>query len=190
MTITQAGPGIARLFGVPFIVVGGYFLYQFLDGVLHPGELTIAGWILLPLMTAAFLVPGWLITMFRKRATIDATAREVSEEYDFLVYTHRTKTSIPSNAHILMRYERGSERRTRGAFFTSVRTGFLLPVYLTAGKREVLLALFGDREKPAALTFAQRVATFLRIDVQDRCVEGGEVTSGGVVVAHADDEDP
>ena len=48
VTIEHGGIGPARLFGLPFAAVGAYFLYQFLDGVLHPAELTIAGWVLLP----------------------------------------------------------------------------------------------------------------------------------------------
>ena len=181
---------MARLFGVPFLAVGGYFLYQLIGGLLHPAEMTIAGWILLPLMTAAFLVPGWLLVAFRKRAILDATTREVSDELDFLVHTRRTRTPIPTTARVLMRYERGAERKTRGSLTTSVRTGFLLPVYLATGKKEVLLALFGEREKPEATAFAKKAAAFLGLEVQDRLVEGGEITSGGHVVARAEDEDP
>lgn len=145
--LSQPGPGAARLFGLPFAAAGAYFLYFLAGGVLHPSQMTIFGWILLPLMTAAFLIPGWLLLTFRKRVTLDPTPREALEESD----------------------------RARSA-------SFLLHVYLSFDDRTILLALFGDDEKPAALAFAARVAALFAIDVQDRCFEHGEITSGGVVV--------
>src|SRR5262245_18998043 len=85
--IRQPSPKAARLFGLPFLAAGGYFLYQFVGGLIHPGELTIAGWILLPLMAGGFLVPGWVLATFRKQTTIDTAARGAIEDYNFLLYT-------------------------------------------------------------------------------------------------------
>ena len=182
VAISQPGPGLARLFGVPFLAAGGYLLYQFLDGVFHPGELTIAGWTLLPLVALAFFVPGWLIATFRKHATIGTSERVIAEEYDFLVYTWRTRTSIASDAHVMYRYERGSSR-------TSSAPLYWIHVYVVSGTKQILLALFRDGEKAAAASFAQRLGAYLRVPVKDQLVERGEVTSGGVVVEHADEDD-
>jgi hypothetical protein len=179
--VTPGGIGLVRLLGLFFAVPGAYFLYQFLDGVLHPSEMTIAGWIMLPAIAAVFLVPGWIILVGRKRTRLDVSRREAAEEFDFLVYTRRTVTAIPRDAHVMLRYESASDSSNV----------YLLHVYLDASAATpgncgrgglILLALFGAKEKPAALEFAHKVAGLFGTDVQDRCVEGGEVTAAGVVV--------
>lgn len=177
VTIEQGGIGPARLLGLPFAAAGAYFLYQFADGVLHPSTMTIAGWLLLPLMTAAFLVPGWILLFGRKRTRIQITLREATEEFDFLVYARKTRTRIPADAHVLLRYE-GSG------------TTYMITVNLVADAgKTILLGLLETKEKPAALDFAQKVSRQLGIDVQDRCIEGGEVAAGGVVVERLGAED-
>lgn len=190
VTISQGGVGTmaARLIGVPFAAGGLYFLYQFLDAALHPsrGELTIAGWIALPLMAAALLVPGWAILVVRKRVRLDATRREASEETDFLVYTRRVTTMIPRDAHVMLRYEVGSrsDAATTAAHVYLVPSESEEPQQAPGAPKlqRIRLAMFfrGQTEEP--LELAQRVARFLGIDVRDLRVEGGEVTAGGVVV--------
>jgi hypothetical protein len=193
VVITPGGMGLVRLFGLPFAAVGGWFLYQFLGGVLHPSELTIFGWILLPIMTAAFLVPGWIILFGRKRTRLDTTRREAVEEFDFLVYTRRKSTLIPRESHVLVRYEEGGTSEVKGPLTTRASTGFTTNVYIDprgaqpapgAARRAqlILLALFGGHEKPRAMEFAHKVAGLLGLDVQDRCYEHGEIAAGGIVV--------
>ena len=169
--IQQRAPVAGRLFGVPFAAAGGWFLYQFAGSVVG-GGLTIAGWILLPVMTAAFLVPGGILLFGKKRTRLDIARREATEEFDFLVYTRRKVTRIPPDAHVMLRYEKGGGTNQYDAH-----------VYLVPDDRSlVLLALFDAKEKSAAFELAQKAARLFGIDVQDRRVEGGEVTAGGVVV--------
>lgn len=174
--IGQPVPITARLFGLPFLVVGFYLLRILVGGILHPSEMTVAGWLLLPLMTLAFLVPGWLLVLMRKHVIVDWTTRMAVEETDFLLHTRRTETPLLSDTHVMLRYERGSTGDT-----SMENPPYWIHVYQVAGTR-VLLGMFREGEKPEALSLAQRIATRLGVDVQDRCVEGGEVTSGGVVV--------
>jgi len=178
--ITPAGIGLVRVLGLVFAVPGGYFGYQFLDGVVHPSTMTIAGWVMLPVIAAVFLVPGWIILFGRKRTRLDVSRREAAEELDFLVYARRKVTAIPRDAHVMLRYEAGSRDSNV----------YMLHVYLDvstaapAGRGSatlMLLSLFGATQKPA-LEFAHKVAGLFGIDVQDRCVESGEVTAAGVVV--------
>jgi len=168
VVITPGGAGFVRLLGLFFAVPGGYLLYQFLGGVVR-GELTIAGWLMLPVFAAVFLVPGWIILFGKKRTRLDVTRREATEEFDFLVYTRRSVTRIPPQARVMVRYE---------------KSGSTYPahVYLDAQPKLILLSMFGSSDKPAAMQFAQKAAGLFGLGVDDRCVEGGEVTSGGVVV--------
>jgi hypothetical protein len=146
-------------------------LYQFIGGVLQPSTMTVFGWVLLPIMAALFLVPGWMILFGRKRTRIDMTRREAIEEFDFFVYTRRKTSSIPRDAHVMLRYEQAGKSNLSAAH-----------VYLVAGERPILLTMFGPDDKPAALEFARRIAAPLGADVQDRCVESGEINAAGVVV--------
>lgn len=179
VVITPGGPWLARVLGAALAAPGIYLLYQ----LVTPGEVTIAGWVLLPVFAAIFLVPGWIVMVGRKRTRLDVSRREATEEYAFIVYTRRKVTPIARDAHVLMRYEEGGKSDTSSTYMLHV---YLDPAAPAPGKRApaglILLSLFGAKEKPAALAFANKVAALFGIDVQDRCVEGGEVTSAGVVV--------
>jgi hypothetical protein len=174
--VTPGGAGAVRLVGLVFGAPGAWLLYQFLGGVLHPSEVTIAGWVLLPLMAAVFLIPAWIILVGRKRTRLDATRREAAEEFDLLVYTRRKTTAIPRDAHVMLRYEKS------GNYYPA-------HVYLDAGGRLVLLTMFASKEKAAALEFARKVAGFLGLDVHDRLVDRGDVNAGGVVVDQLEPDD-
>ena len=174
--------GAARLFGLPFVLAGLYFLYYISVGLFGGGGLTIAGWILLPLMAAAFLVPGWLLLVVRKRVRLDGAARQAVEEWDFLIYTHRKRSEVATDAHVMLRLQRGARRHVRGPVFTHTRQGFLIHVYLVTRKQQILLALFDEDAESKAHDLARRAAAVFAIRVQDRIVRGGEITQGGVVV--------
>jgi len=181
VTISQSlGP--ARLVGAPFFVAGIYFLYQFLDGALHPSQMTVAGWLLLPAVTAAFLVPGWILLFGRKRVRLDATLREVTEEFEFVVFTRRRTSRISPDAHVMLRYEKSGGQTFAAHVYLVVQATGPDGVPAPDRNQNVLLALFPSTDKPAALDFAHQVAQRLGADVQDLCVEHGEVTAGGVVV--------
>ena len=49
--------------------------------------------------------------------------------------------------------------------------------------------MFAADAKAAALEFARKVAGLFGIDVQDRSVEHGEVTAGGIVVDRSESEE-
>lgn len=171
VVITPGGIGAVRLTGLLFGAPGAWLLYQFIGGVLHPDEMTIFGWVLLPIMAAVFLVPAWIILVGRKRTRLDVTRREATEIFDLLLYTRRTTTAIPRDAHVLVRYEQAGKS-----------ANYATHVYLAAGGRLILLTMFGSTAKPAALEFARKVAALFGIDVHDRSVEQGEVNAAGVVV--------
>ena len=167
--VTPGGIGAVRLVGLLFGAPGVWFLYQFAGGLLHPEEMTVFGWVLLPVMAAVFLVPAWIILVGRKRTRLDATRREATEEFDLLVYTRRTTRSIPREAQVMVRYEKSGN-------------DYPAHVYLDVNGTLILLAMFAADAKLAALEFARKVAGPFGIDVQDRRVENGEVAAGGVVV--------
>ncbi len=145
--------------------------------MLHPGELTWAGWTLLPLMMAAFLVPGWILVAGRRRTRLDSARREVVQEMDYRVYTRRIVSRVTSDSHVMLRYEKGSSNSNRVGIHVYVDTD---------GQRPALIGLFDDEQKTEALAFAARAAAFLTLPVRDRLVENGDVIAGGVVVEQLD----
>ena len=186
---------VARLLGIPFAYGAFYILRIFVGAALHPdqGELGIAGWIVLPLLGLALLVPAWAFITVRKRVRIDLTRREASEERDFLIYTHRVTTSIPRDAHVLLRYEIGS----RGEAATTAAHVYLVPSDVEESQQapgapklqRIRLAMFFQGQTAEPLELAQRVARVLGIDVRDLRVEKGEVNSAGVVVDHLEPDE-
>jgi hypothetical protein len=157
--ITPAGVGAARLFGAFFAAPGVWLLYQFLGGVLHPAEMTVFGWILLPIMAAVFLVPAWILLFGKKRTRLDTRVRTATEEHDLLVYTRRTTTAIPADAHVRV--------RVHGSSSSSDTTTSMIHVSLDPRGHPILLALFGLKERAEAAALAQQVASLLAIDVRD-----------------------
>ena len=190
-TIRQGGVLVnaARLIGVPFLIAGGYLLYQFIGGLLND-ELTIAGWIVLPLLGLAVALPGWCLLVWRRRARLDNARREVIEELDFILFKRRKVSRITGDSHVRLRYERGSTSSTQGAVTTHSATRYDIHIDVVTPKQpDAMIALFSEQQKPEALALATRAAAFLGIKVQDRRVEGGDVTSGGVVVDELEPEE-
>ena len=190
-TIRQGGALVnaARLIGVPFLIAGGYLLYQFVGGMLND-ELTVIGWIVLPLLGLGVALPGWCLLVWRRRARLNNAKREVIEELDFIIFKRRKVFPVTNDSHVRLRYEQGSTSSTRGAVTTHSTTRYDIHVdVVTPGQPDALIALFSEPQKAEALAIAAKAAAFLGIKVQDRMVEGGEVTAGGVVVDELDPEE-
>jgi hypothetical protein len=64
-------------------------------------------------------------------------------------------------------------------------------VYVVTPEKQAkaLIGLFSEAQKSEALDFAAKAAAFLEIAMQNRMVESGEVTAGGVVVEQLEPED-
>jgi hypothetical protein len=80
--IALTGNVTAKLFGLPFLLVGGYLAYQLTGGIvdLFTGRAAITemlvGTLLLLIVAAAFLIPGWLLMFSRhKSRSIERPAR-------------------------------------------------------------------------------------------------------------------
>ena len=57
----------ARMIGLPFLLVGGYLLYQLADGV-RSNDLTVVGWVILPVLGAGVALVGWCLLAWRRRS--------------------------------------------------------------------------------------------------------------------------
>ena len=78
--IVLGGGGAARLFGVPFLVVGVWLGYHLVLGLVDfvngtSGAEMLPGTILLIVMTAAFFLPGWMLVASRAIVEIHLYAR-------------------------------------------------------------------------------------------------------------------
>jgi hypothetical protein len=82
--IALTGNVTAKLFGLPFLLVGGYLAYQLTGGIvdLFTGRAAITemlvGTLLLLIVAAAFLIPGVAAHVLAAQIEIDRTARTVT----------------------------------------------------------------------------------------------------------------
>ena len=165
-TITLAGPPTARLFGLPFLLVGVYLLFQWLGGVADIvrgraglGEMAV-GTILLLLVALAFVVPGWMLTLAQSRVTIDHAAHTVTTVRDLRVYKHRA-------THPLSAFDRlDVAHLSVGSRPGASRTAQFQVELAGAGSTTVLVGLFDDDGD--ALAFGRQLASRLALPVHDR----------------------
>lgn len=173
MTVIQSGSLAARLFGLPFAAVGIYFLFHLVMGLVPGyGELTVAGIVILPIMTAAFLVPGWILILGRKLTTIDLTRREIVEVRDFLVHKRRQVLSIGEARKVVVMRELSRSSSSSSETSSRALVQCVVSIALDSG-RNALLAVFGtkDEEETRALSLGQEVATFTGLPFEDARAE-------------------
>jgi hypothetical protein len=184
IVVEQRGSWIVRLFGLPFLGVGGNLLYQIADGVRN-ADLTAAGWIGLPLAAATFLVPGWLLCFARRRTRLDLAERAMTEVLDLVVFRRKKTHAVPAGAKVRVRHEL---RRTGSDSGGGSRNHLFCPVELEleAG-RHVLVAEFDGTQAEDALQLARRVAALFAIRVRDERKKEGE-TIEEVGAEDADEE--
>jgi len=163
----------ARLFGVPFLLLGlGFFGRNLVLGILedlppsHWREIPrdLPGFLILLVMTAVFAGPGFLLLFFRKRVLIRPGAREITDVKDFLLYKSEKRTPIGEGAFIELRYERlSSTSSSRGNTSAAVRASCLY--VRTPDKKEAAQALLTTTDEARAL--AQQISALLAIPIQD-----------------------
>ena len=66
MVVHQKGGVVVRAFGLPFLAAAGVFGWHFVTGLIGyvdptQGQLTLAGFVLLPIFILAFGIPGWIL---------------------------------------------------------------------------------------------------------------------------------
>jgi hypothetical protein len=95
LQINQNFGAIRYLFGTPFLLVGFYFLYQYLImgiiAFIQAGDWwglfsNVFGWLIILLIALLFLVPGWVIVFLRHRVIIDTKLGQLIQTQDFRIY--------------------------------------------------------------------------------------------------------
>jgi hypothetical protein len=95
LQINQNFGAIRYLFGTPFLLVGLYFLYQYLImgiiAFIQAGDWgglfsNMFGWLIIILIALLFLVPGWVIVFLRHKVIIDTRLGQLIQTQDFLIY--------------------------------------------------------------------------------------------------------
>lgn len=95
LRVNQDFGAIRYLFGTPFLLVGLYFLYQYLImgiiAFIQAGDgwglfSNMFGWFIIILIALLFLVPGWVIVFMRHTVIIDTSLGQLIRTQDFLIY--------------------------------------------------------------------------------------------------------
>jgi len=164
LTIRLSGGLAARLFGLPFLLVGGYLGFHLAGGVLDllTGRASLsemlAGTVLLLVVTAAFLVPGWLLVASRARIEINRMRGTVSYVRDLRIYEHREQRPLSEFTRIevdLLSVR--PNQQPRGRSYRVELAG--------ATKGKVTAGLFDARED--AIAFAQRLGALIGLPAED-----------------------
>lgn len=172
IVVREHAPLVLKLFGLPFLGIGLYLGRILVGGAMH-GELTAAGWVLLPLLAVAFLVPGLLLTFASGRTVVDAPAHELVSGRDLLVFHGVRRAKVPRDARVQVRHEL---RRTGGSGHAR-ETGtahVYCPVELLGGPEPLRIAEFDGKDGDRAFLLATEVATLLGVPLDDRRRKPGE----------------
>ncbi len=160
--------GVARLFGLPFLLIGLWFLMQFLGGAMRvlkgevPFDDSAAGLLALLFMAAVFGLPGFLIFSLRRYVALDAGTQTVEEVKDFLLTKSAKRTPFSAFREVLVRWEEsgGSGSASHG------RSIWLATVHLVR-KNETSLFLSHDPSVAVALDLGRKAAAVTNLPLRD-----------------------
>ena len=171
LRIGMSGGTAARLFGAPFLAAGaylGYYLVLNLAAIVT-GRAALSeflpGTIVLIVMRAAFLVPGWLLMFSRARVEIDRVARTVTSIRDFRVYKLQERRALSEFDRLEVDRLKVSSRQSGG----TRRPAFKVALAGTAGS-SVLVGVFDEWED--AMAHGRRLGPLISLPLEDRSDAG------------------
>jgi hypothetical protein len=162
--IRLGGNTTAKLFGLPFLLIGGYLGYQLVGGVFDivTGRAALAemlaGTLILIVMTAAFLVPGWLLIFTRARIEIDRVAGTVTSVRDLRVYKFTDRR--PLSEFESVEVDVLTVSTTNRSPSTSYQVELASPT-----RKNIVVGLFDDGD--AAMEYAVRLGPSIGLPVKD-----------------------
>lgn len=166
IAITMGTNWPARLFGLPFLLVGLWLGHHLVEGVLDlaNGRATVSemfvGTLLLTVVTAGFLVPGWLLIASRARVEIDRMKGTVSSVRDLRVYRQVRSRPLSDFSRLEVDVLTVSSNSSRGS-----RSGYQVEL-AALNRKNQRVGLFdaGDH----AMSHARRLGALIGVPVEDR----------------------
>lgn len=160
--------GVARLFGLPFLLIGLWFLIQFLGGAVDVirGQVnfgdSVAGLAGILLATAVFGLPGFLIFFLRRYVVLDAGAESVAEVKDFLLTKSARAMPFSTFREVLVHWEEsggsGGRANEKSVWLATIR------LFRTDGTD---LFLSHDTNGLASLDLANKAAAITHLPLRD-----------------------
>lgn len=120
LQIDQSSGPLRYLLGLPLLLGGVYFLYQYLIlGVaeyIQAGDWSgllggFVGWLVILLLGLALLIPGWVIISLRRSVVIDTDLGDLTETQDFLIYKRVKRHRLDSFEQVMVRTDRAKKSR-------------------------------------------------------------------------------
>jgi hypothetical protein len=158
---------LLRLFGGLFLLVGGYFLYHLVMGIIDSiryGQMLLVfpGTCLLVVMMLAFGIPGWLLALTRKHTVIDPVGREVLDVKDFLLYKQAKRYPVETFNQVVVSNE---IRRMKESEHQN-KTYLVYPVELTGTEGDTVMT--AEMDNPSqALELGGQIAAMLGLPLKD-----------------------
>jgi hypothetical protein len=165
ITIQMTGGIAGRLFGLPFLLVGGWLASQVVGAVTDlvtgraAGAQMAAGLLVLMVVTAAFLIPGWMLVCARGRVVIDRTSGTLTAVRDYRVYQHREQRRLSEFTRLavdMLTTASNPRRRAKPAFQIEL---------VAATGSNVLVGLADDAS--GAMDLGRRLGALLGLPVED-----------------------
>lgn len=162
--IVLGGGGPARLFAIPFLLVGAWLGYHLVLGLVdfaagRSGVEMIPGTLLFAIIAAAFLIPGWLLLASRAVVEINRTSGTVTAERDVRIYRHRSTRRLSEFSRLEVDVLTVSPGRPR-----SGRRGYQVELASASGKNQVV-GLFDDADD--ALGHGRRLSALVGLPLED-----------------------
>ena len=155
----------ARLFAVPFLLAGGWLGYQLLLSLAdfatgRSGAEMIFGTLLLAIVAAAFLVPGWLLLASRAIVEVDRTNGTVTAVRDLRIYQHRVTRRLSEFSRLevdVLTVSPNGRRSGRPTYQVELAA---------ADHRNQVVGLFTNPDE--ALDHGRRLSALVGLPVEDR----------------------
>jgi hypothetical protein len=121
LRISARPDAVMVLFGLPFLLVGGYMLFHLpfsLAGILMSESLPdfavrLVGLVILVMMILMFGLPGLILTTGRRTVTVDAARGEVVERDRWWLRWRETHHSTAGTRLVILKYDRIAPSSTR-----------------------------------------------------------------------------
>ena len=156
-----------RLFGGLLLLLGGYFLYHLVAGVIDSvryGQMLLVfpGTCLLVAMMLVFGIPGWLLALTRKQTVIDPMGGEVGDVKDFLLYKQVKRYPVETFNQVTVSQETRRMKKSEHQYTTYL----VYPVELTGTEGEAVLA--AEMDNPGlALELGGQIAAMLGLPLKN-----------------------
>ncbi len=168
---------VGRLFGIPFLLFGGFLIAMFLLGIyqavtmgglagLADRSLALA---LVLLLGVLFSFPGVYMSLRSQKTFIDRRQRRITQVKDFTFYRKRRQYPVATFGSVELKYEYKQLKRSRDTSYSGVRRkthADVFSIFLIPPTGDYLFITADNHKEPMA-NLGQVVAEYTGLEFVD-----------------------